>query len=205
MKILTKKDLKKELNPKKGVKKQKPKLDELIDDSGALIDGDENGNTNIVNTGWNNPQTSKEFSRKTSQGPRYYYSPNYGHQYYREGVEDKGKNLSETKMENMIEDIMRKSSYMDNDFVSRYDDYDVSPKNDGIPLFKELKERFNKPILARKTLFLTDLMNRESIGGEELAIIVKHLLTSIDNVEIPKNYKKELIDLINNGEFKTKK
>ena len=207
MKILTKKDLKKQLNTKKPVKKNKPKLDELIDDSGALIDGDENNSRYIVNTGWNNPQTSREFSRKTSQGPRYYYSPNYGHQYYRESVEDKvkTKELSENKMKNMIEDIMRKSSYGDNDFVSRYDDYGVSSKSDEIPLFQELKTKHNKPILARKTSFLTDLMRKESINGEELAIIVKHMLTSVDGLEIPKNYTKELIDIISNGEFKTKK
>ena len=207
MKILTKKEIKKEFNTKKKVKKEKPKLDELIDDSGALIDGDENNSRYIVNTGWDNPQTSREFSRKTSQGPRYYYSPNYGHQYYRESVEDKmNKDISESKMKNMIEDIMRKkSSYGDNDFVSRYDDYGVSSKTDEIPMFQELKSKHNKPILARKTLFLGDLMKKESISGEELAIIVKHLINSVGDVKIPKNYKNELLELITNGEFKTKK
>ncbi len=210
MKKLTKKDLsaafyESRLKNKVG-KKNKPKLDELIDDSGALIDGDENNGTDIVTTGWNNPQTSREFSRKTSQGPRYYYSPNYGHQYYRESVEDKGNidKIAEGKMKNMIEDIMRKSSYDNMDFVSRYDDYDIS-KEELIPLFTELKTKYEKPVLARKTLFLGDLMKKEIVNGEELAIILNHLLSTNSDIEIPKQYKKELINKISNGELKTKK
>ena len=117
MEKLTKKDLKKSFRKSKLTKKHM--LDELLDDSGAIIDGDENNGDNIVTTGWNNPQTSREFSRKTSQGPRYYYSPNYGHQYYRESINDNEDIdvIGEQKMRNMIEDIMRKSSYDDMDFV----------------------------------------------------------------------------------------
>lgn len=201
MKILTKKDLKKEFSKPKRVKKSKPKIDELIDDSGALIDGDENNGPDIVTTGWNNPQTSREFSRKTSQGPRYYFSPNYGHQYYRESVED----VSESKMKNMIEDIMRKSSYGDYDFVSRYDDFDVKQKGNDIPLFSELKVKYQKPILARKTLFLGDLMQKEMVNGEEIAIILNHILDSVSDQEIPKQYQEQLIDKIKNGKREIKK
>jgi uncharacterized pyridoxamine 5'-phosphate oxidase family protein len=162
MKKLTKKDLKKSFHKTKITKKEM--LDELLDDSGAIIDGDENNGTDIVTTGWNNPQTSREFSRKTSQGPRYYYSPNYGHQYYRESVNDNEdiNMIGEQKMKNMIEDIMRKSSYDDMDFVSKYDDYEMS-KESSIPLFSELKSKYEKPLLARKTLFLGNLMKKELI------------------------------------------
>lgn len=201
MKKITKKDFKKLVRKNKVSKKDM--LDELIDDSGALIDGDENNGTDIVTTGWNNPQTSREFSRKTSQGPRYYYSPNYGHQYYRENVEDDDNLIGENKMRSMIEDIMRKSSYDDMDFVSRYDDYDMT-KESSIPLFSQLKTKHNKPLLARKTLFLGDLMKKEIVNGEELAIILNHLLSNNSDIEIPKEYKKELISRIN-GEFKTEK
>lgn len=201
MKILTKKDLKKEFSKPKKVKKSKPKIDELIDDSGALINGDENNGTEIVSTGWNNPQTSREFSRKTSQGPRYYYSPNYGHQYYRESVED----IAESKMKNMIEDIMRKSSYDDYDFVSKYDDYDVKHKGSDIPLFNELKVKYQKPILARKTLFLADLMQKEMVNGEEVAIILNHILDSVSDQDIPKQYQEQLIEKIKNGKREIKK
>ena len=201
MKILTKKDLKKEFSKPKKVKKSKPKIDELIDDSGALIDGDENNGPDIVTTGWNNPQTSREFSRKTSQGPRYYFSPNYGHQYYRESVED----VAESKMKNMIEDIMRKSSYDDYDFVSKYDDFDVKQRGNEIPLFSELKVKYQKPILARKTLFLGDLMQKEMVNGEEIAIILNHILDSVPDQDIPKQYQEQLIEKIKNGKRETKK
>ena len=201
MKILTKKDLKKEFSKPKKVKKSKPKIDELIDDSGALIDGDENNGPDIVTTGWNNPQTSREFSRKTSQGPRYYFSPNYGHQYYRESVED----VAESKMKNMIEDIMRKSSYDDYDFVSKYDDFDVKQRGNEIPLFSELKVKYQKPILARKTLFLGDLMQKEMVHGEEIAIILNHILDSVSDQDIPKHYQEQLIEKIKNGKRETKK
>ncbi len=211
MKILSKKDLKKEFYKSKMINKKKKdetsNIEELVDGGGSLIDGDENSKPEKITTGWNNPQTSREFSRKTSQGPRYYYSPNYGHQYYRESVEEKSesKNISENKMKNMIEDIMRKSSYDDYDFVSKYDDYDVKGRTDNIPLFNVLKDKYQKPILARKTLFLGDLLQKEVVSGEEIAIIINHLLNSVNNVDIPKEYKDELIRKIENGKFKTSK
>jgi|LakMenEpi03Aug12_release.lakeMendotaPanAssembly.Ray.scaffolds.fasta_scaffold00011_188 hypothetical protein len=212
MKILTKKDLKKEFHTKKVVNDTKKKvkiIDELVDEDGGLVDGDENSGTDKITTGWNNPQTSREFSRKTSQGPRFYYNSRYGRQFYKESVEDKTKGdldtIAENKVKNMIEDIMRRSSYDDNDFVSNYDNYEVSSRNENIPLFTELKDKHQKPILARKTLFLGDLMKKESVTGEELAIILNHLLNMIPNVEIPDDYKEELINKISNGEFKTKK
>lgn len=212
MKILTKKDLKKEFHNRKIVKNSKKKvkmIDELVDGDGALVKGDENSGTDKITTGWNNPQTSKEFSTKTSQGRRFYYNSSYGRQYYRESVEDNVDNdldtIAENKVKNMIEDIMRRSSYDDNDFVSNYDNYEVSSRNENIPLFTQLKDKHQKPILARKTLFLGDLMKKESVTGEELAIILNHLLNMIPNVEIPDDYKEELISKISDGEFKTKK
>jgi hypothetical protein len=65
---LTKKDLKKEFHGRKIVRNSKKKvkmIDELVDGDGALVKGDENSGTDKITTGWNNPQTSREFSRKT--------------------------------------------------------------------------------------------------------------------------------------------
>lgn len=165
-------------------------LDEFIDSNGSFISGDYNPNRREIFVGINRPETSREFAMFTAQGPRYYYTPHYGASkvYTRESVSE----ISESKMKNMIEDIIK----------GKFDDYDVINKNETnfteIPDLKTLKDEYQKPIIARKTKYLADMMDREGISGEEMGIVLNHLLSIIEVEKIPNEYKEVLINKLRN-------
>lgn len=153
-------------------------LDEFIGKDGDFISGDMNFNKRETFVGINNPETSSEFSQQTAQGPRYYWGSQYG----------SGRRLAENKMKKMIEDYLGKSG----------DNHDVVSKTSEIPDLHKLKYDFNKPIVARKTKTLTEMIEREGLNGEEIAIIINHIL-SVNSGGIPPQYKKILMEKIKNG------
>lgn len=162
-------------------------MDEFVDADGSFIKGDYNPNKRETFVGINRPETSREFAMYTAQGPRYYYTPHYGASkvYTRESI-------AENKMKGMIEDIVK----------GKYNDYDVVDKNDintnEIPDISLLKTQYEKPIIARKAKYLADMMEREGITGEEIAIVINHLLSIVEIEKIPANYKKILINKLRN-------
>lgn len=172
------------------IKKSKG-MDELIDKDGSFIKGDWNPNRREIFVGKDRPETSREFAMFTAQGPRYYYTPHYGatKAYTRESV-------AENKMKSMIEDIVSKE-YYDSDMVNNQRDNDF--ERNLIPLLGSLKSEYQRPIIARKTKYLGDMMEREGATGEEIAIVLNHLLSVIDTNKIPLEYKKILINKIKNG------
>lgn len=165
-------------------------MDEFIDDNGSFISGDYNPNKRETFVGINRPETSREFAMFTAQGPRYYYTPHYGASkvYTRESI-------AENKMKGMIEDIVK----------GKYNDYDVIGKSDfepsQIPDLNYLKTEHQRPIIARKAKYLSDMIEREGVSGEEIAIVLNHLLSTINVEEMPSNYKKILINKILNVKF----
>jgi len=161
-------------------------LDEFIDDNGSFISGDYNPNKREIFVGINRPETSSEFSMNTAQGPRYYYTPHYGASktYTRESI-------AENKMKGMIEDII-KGRFDDNDVINKMD------QENEIPDIHHLKSDHQRPIIARKAKNLDDMMEREVVNGEEIAIVLNHILSVIDVSEIPLNYKKILINKLKN-------
>lgn len=176
---------------KKCLKNMKSKgfsgLDEFIDDNGSFISGDYNPNKRETFVGINRPETSREFAMFTAQGPRYYYTPHYGASkvYTRESI-------AENKMIGMIEDIV-KNRYKDTEIVDK-----ESINIDEIPELKHLKSDHQRPIIARKTKYLGDMMEREGVSGEEIAIVFNHLLSTVDTSKIPTNYIKILINKLRN-------
>lgn len=172
------------------IKKSKG-MDELIDKDGSFIKGDWNPNRRETFVGKDRPETSREFAMFTAQGPRYYYTPHYGatKAYTRESV-------AENKMKNMIEDIVSKQ-YDGSDMIKNQKDSEF--EFNSIPLLPSLKSEYQRPIIARKTKYLGDMMEREGATGEEIAIVLNHLLSVIDTDKIPSEYKKILINKIKNG------
>jgi hypothetical protein len=166
-------------------------MDELIDKDGSPIKGDWNPNRREIFVGKDRPQTSREFAMFTAQGPRYYFTPRFGagRVYTRESA-------AENKMKNMIEDIVSKD-YYDRDMIGNQEETDF--ESTSIPLLMTLKSEYQRPIIARKTKYLGDMMDREGATGEEIAIIINHLLSVIDIDKIPSEYKKILINKIKNG------
>lgn len=162
-------------------------IDEFIDSDGSFIKGDFNPNKREIFVGINRPETSREFAMFTAQGPRYYYTPHYGASkvYTRESI-------AENKIKNMIEDIVK----------NKINDYDVIGKTDNnlkiIPDLSHLKNEHQRPIIARKTKYLGDMMEREGVSGEEMAIVINHLLSIVDTDQIPPDYKKILINKLRN-------
>lgn len=166
-------------------------LDELVDGNGSFISGDYNPNNRETFVGINRPETSREFSMYTSQGPRYYYTPHYGASrvYTRESI-------AENKMKNMIEDIIqgKMSDYQDIMKNNKEDSFESST----IPDLSELKTEYQKPIIARKTKYLTDMLDREGANGEEIAIVLNHLMSSLDLSKISEEHKSILISKLKN-------
>ena len=178
---------------KKCLKNMKSKgfsgMDEFVNGDGSFISGDYNPNKREIFVGHNRPETSREFAMFTAQGPRYYYTPHYGASkvYTRESI-------AENKMKGMIEDIVN----------GRFDDHDVIDnmnQNNEIPDINHLKSDHQRPIIARKAKYLGDMMEREGVNGEEIAIVLNYLLSVIDVNEIPINYKKILINKLKNVEL----
>ena len=130
-------------------------MDEFIGSDGSFISGDYNPNKREIFVGYNRPETSREFAMYTAQGPRYYYTPHYGASkvYTRESV-------AENKMKGMIEDIVR-SKFNDYDMVNKMDD-----NFNEIPPLTHLKSEHQRPIIARKTKYLGEMMEREGVSGE---------------------------------------
>lgn len=177
----------------KNLKKMKKSgVDEFIDADGSYISGDWNPSKREIFVGKDRPETSSEFSMFTAQGPRYYYTPHYGASrvYTRESV-------ANNKMKSMIEDIIGKN-YLDNDVIDKQNnDYETEE----IPNLQHLKIDHQRPIIARKTKYLGEMMEREGVTGEEMAIVVNHLLSLVDISTIPNNYKKIIINKLRNGKF----
>lgn len=163
-------------------------MDEFIDATGSFIKGDLNTNKRETFVGINRPETSREFAMFTAQGPRYYYTPHYGASkvYTRESI-------AENKMKSMIEDLVKNKFNYDDDIVGKSDF-----ESNEIPNLQELKTKYEKPIIARKTKYLGDMMEREGISGEEIAIVLNYIISSIDVNEIPHNYKKIIINKLRN-------
>lgn len=87
------------------------------------------------------------------------------------------------EMKNLVDEIIRKKK--DNrGIVKKYTEHDIL--QDGgvqIPDISELKKVYEKPMVTRKADHLIDLIHKEGLTGDELAIILNHI---IDNIEINK-------------------
>ena len=64
----------------------------------------------------------------------------------------------------------------------------------------ELKRTFEKPMVIRKLNLLLDLIDKEEINGEELAIILNHLFKNVNITEMSDKHREILGDKIKYGE-----
>lgn len=174
-------------------------LKELINKDGSRIKGDEPFNqANSMST---TNITTDDFVHMTRQGISRY--SNYGRfRYHGESDETKEKaklpkkdkkkkypkKLKEegkNKMNSLIEDIFTKKDF-DKEFVKK----NIGDlKLNGIQDLDTIRE--TNPILIRKVSALKDIIEKNSVSGEEKAIILNHLL-SMDLSDIPSEYKQEL-------------
>jgi len=107
--------------------------------------------------------------------------------------------LSEEKMKSLVDEMFL-SKKDDKGIVKKTNEQDLVGDNIEIADIVELKKTFEKPMVIRKLNLLLDLIEKEDINGEELAIILNHLLKNVEISEMSDKHKEILGDKIKYGE-----
>ena len=107
--------------------------------------------------------------------------------------------LSEEKMKGLVDEMFL-SKKDEKGIVKKTNEQDMLGDNLEIADIVELKRTFEKPMVIRKLNLLLDLIEKEEINGEELAIILNHLLNNINISEMSDKHKEILGDKIKYGE-----
>ena len=97
-------------------------------------------------------------------------------------------------------DEMFLSKKDDKGMVKKTNEQDLVGDDVEIADIVELKRTFEKPMVIRKLNLLLDLIEKEDINGEELAIILNHLLEKVELGELSDKHKEILGDKIKYGE-----
>jgi len=117
--------------------------------------------------------------------------------YFGDSVKEEIDEIAESRMQSLVDEMLkRKKEY---GIVKRTDENDVM-HDVSIPEFSELKTTYEKPIVARKVMHLTDLMNKQGVGGDEMAIIINYLLDNLDVSKINEEHRELLGDKLKYGE-----
>ena len=95
------------------------------------------------------------------------------------------------KMKNMVEDIVDKK--FPKEVVDKIKKYGDVNKN-GIPDIEIISEE--NPLLVRKVKNLIDIITKNQATGEQKGVILNFLVNNIDTIDIPSEYKKEIIKKI---------
>lgn len=203
-KTYKKSDINKYLTP---LKKGKM-VNELINADGTIIDRDDNfkATQRIIRS----KKTTDDYIRGATQGPEAYFI--YGGPYY--GINysytvSEGEILEEDQdpyenqideMKNLVDEIIR-SKKDERGIVKKANEQDIMGDiNVSIPDISELKKVYEKPMVTRKMDLLLDLIHKEGLGGDELAIILNHLIDNIDIEKLDDKYREIIGDKIKYGE-----
>lgn len=188
-------------------------VNEFVNDDGGIISGDEKFNKGVdVKTGPINtdPEDIKGVAvdtdkhRSTAIQPRnWWWSLSYGYGQgkgkspigsnigtHGEDFGELGESIGESeltaeqRMKKMVEDILSKKS--DNtDFVKKGSNSDVNRNQ--IPDIEELED--TKMIVVGKLKEIIDSISSSNLNGEELGIMLNHLVQNLDTSAIPSDYK----------------
>ena len=196
MATLKKKDFKR-------IVKESENVDELVNDEGGIISGDETFNKGTeIKTGPINhtgdikgiPQTTDDYAAQAIQPRNWWWSMSYG---YGQGV---GKtpspvgNFNESEelteldnsnmMKQMVEDILAKKS--DNkDMIKKSNSSDVNRNN--IPDIDDLSDK--QMIVVGKLKDLIDTINGNNLSSEEVGIVMNYIVSNINTSNVPMDYK----------------
>ena len=205
-KTFKKKDLKEYIDEEELLDEED--LNELIDIDGGLISHKDNykATDKVVKS----KGTSKDHARRTSQGPGAYYpwgGAFYGGYYTMNeeddvleeedvDVKEEIDDIAESRMKELVDEMLSKKKQYG--IVKRTNEQDVV-EDIKIPEFGELKSKYDNPIVARKLMYLTDLINKHDVGGDEIAIIFNHLIDNLEIAKLRDEYKKILCDKLAYG------
>jgi len=199
---------KSDINKYKSKLKKKHMVNEFINADGTMIDRDDNfkASQRIVRS----KKTTDDFVRSATQGPEAYFiygGPYYGINYsytVSEGeVLEEDENSSDNQIEemkNLVDEIIRNKKDQ-RGIVKRANEQDIMGDiNITIPDISELKRVYEKPMVTRKMDLLLDLIHKEGLGGDELAIILNHLINNVDIEKLDDKYREIIGDKIKYGE-----
>jgi hypothetical protein len=186
-------------------------INEFVNDDGSMISGDEKYNKGVdIKTGPINmpgdekgiPVDTDKHAANAIQPRNWWWSLSYGYgqgkgkspigsnigngpdgDTFSESI-DESELTSEQRMNKMVEDILSRQS--DNkDLVKRGSTSDVN--RNGIPDIKDLSD--TKMIIVGKLRDVLDTIESSNLSGEEVGIVLNHLLSNIDSSQIPIDYK----------------
>jgi hypothetical protein len=107
---------------------------------------------------------------------------------------------SENSMRNLVDEIMMKKKSSSHDFVKKMREQDIVGDEVTIPDVTELKDVHEKPMVIRKLNSLLDLINKENLKGEELSILLNHLINNVDIYSMDERHREFIGDKIKYGE-----
>jgi len=101
------------------------------------------------------------------------------------------KKASKKKMDNMVEAIVSKNFPKEVvDKIKKYGDINQN----GIPDIDVISEE--NPLLVRKVKNLIDIVEKNQATGEQKGVILNYLINKIGMVDVPAEYKQELLKTI---------
>ena len=109
------------------------------------------------------------------------------------------KFLEENNMKKLVDEMFL-SKKDEKGIVKRADEQDVLGDTIEIADISELKKTFEKPMVIRKLNHLLDLVGKEQLNGEELAIVLNHLLNNVNINNLNEKHREILGDKIKYGE-----
>ena len=102
---------------------------------------------------------------------------------------------AEGEMKDLVDEMFLKKKD-EKGIVKKTNEQDILADKISIPDVSELKKTYEKPMVLRKLNHLLDLISKEEIRGDELAIIINHLLDNIDINSLDDSVKEILGDKI---------
>jgi len=105
----------------------------------------------------------------------------------------------EESMKKLVDEIMMKKK-SSRGIVKKMKEQDIIGDEVIIPDVTELKDVHEKPMVIRKLNSLLDLINKENLKGEELSILLNHLINNVDIYSIDERYRELIGDKIKYGE-----
>jgi hypothetical protein len=108
----------------------------------------------------------------------------------------------EDNMKSLVDEIMMRKKNPSNDFVKKMREQDIVGDEIRIPDVSELKDVHEKPMVIRKLNSLLDLIKKENLKGDELSIVLNHLISNVDIYSMDERHREIIGDKLKYGEEK---
>lgn len=133
------------------------------------------------------PQTTDDFVQKTQNKGKWWVNVGYGGTPYSRGfkgtmVAENSDEVAKGKMLKMIKELLQNKT-SDNEIVDKTSYSDVNRNN--VPDIQEL----NNSVVISKTNEFLNTVNSNDLSGEDLGVIINHILTNVNLKDIPTDYK----------------